>query len=398
MKTVSWLVPKLSLGSGGQRTILMHAFYLQQKGYIINIYLDKLDNTNKLNASDLIYKIFGYKFLFVDFGWEKITNCDISISTYWTSAKFLYSLDIITKKCYFVQDYEPLFYSGGEKYIQALRTYDYGFNIICIGRWLQTKLLKAHNTKSFFTKFCANLQIYSDKNFTNIKKKKAIAVLYQPEKLRRCSSLILNTLNLLYLWDPNLEIHIFGSNQKPHLNFKYIFHGLVSKEECANIYNSCKLGICLSATNPSRIPFEMMACGLPVVDLYSDNNLYDYSSEFSLLANPEVIDIAASVYNLINNNLALKQMSLKAKDIMKNRDEKNESIQFEKALIDIHYNKSPPNVDLTTSYNSEAFLYDKTIDPLIPEKYIELSFEVGLLSKIHPILAKMIRKVFSIFI
>jgi O-antigen biosynthesis protein len=38
-------------------------------------------------------------------------------------------------------------------------------------------------------------------------------------------------------------------------------------DKLAHAYASAAVGLCLSMTNPSLVPTEMMACGLPVVDL-----------------------------------------------------------------------------------------------------------------------------------
>lgn len=58
---------------------------------------------------------------------------------------------------------------------------------------------------------------------------------------------------------------------------------IIPIKECNELYNKCKVGICMSASNPSRIPFEMMSAGLPVVELYKENNIYDLPDEGVLL-------------------------------------------------------------------------------------------------------------------
>ena len=34
-----------------------------------------------------------------------------------------------------------------------------------------------------------------------------------------------------------------------------------------------------STTNPSLVPYEMMACGLPVIDLKTDISIYSYGDK-----------------------------------------------------------------------------------------------------------------------
>jgi glycosyltransferase involved in cell wall biosynthesis len=46
--------------------------------------------------------------------------------------------------------------------------------------------------------------------------------------------------------------------------------GLLAPEELARLYGEATVGVVLSMTNPSLVPTEMLACGLPVVDVASD--------------------------------------------------------------------------------------------------------------------------------
>ena len=63
----------------------------------------------------------------------------------------------------------------------------------------------------------------------------------------------------------------------------------------------------MSASNPSRIPFEMMAAGLPVVELYKENNIYDMPDEGVLLARPTPEAIASAIIHLVDSEERKKQ-------------------------------------------------------------------------------------------
>ena len=65
----------------------------------------------------------------------------------------------------------------------------------------------------------------------------------------------------------------------------------------------------MSASNPSRIPFAMMSAGLPVVELYLDNNLYDFPENGCLLADPSPEGVATALLKILNDKKLQESMS-----------------------------------------------------------------------------------------
>ncbi len=79
----------------------------------------------------------------------------------------------------------------------------------------------------------------------------------------------LRVLKLFSQKRPDITIYLYGSNKvKFPISFKHVNLGVITLEMCNKLYQECQIGFCISASNPSRIPFEMMASGLPVVDIY----------------------------------------------------------------------------------------------------------------------------------
>ena len=60
---------------------------------------------------------------------------------------------------------------------------------------------------------------------------------------------------------------VFGQAEDLELPFEYELLGITTPEVLAWRYSEATVGLCLSTTNYSLIPQEMMACGLPCVDL-----------------------------------------------------------------------------------------------------------------------------------
>jgi glycosyltransferase involved in cell wall biosynthesis len=68
-------------------------------------------------------------------------------------------------------------------------------------------------------------------------------------------------------WRPDLRIVVFGDPTPPEASFPYEHLGIVSPGELSWLYSEATVGVALSMTNSSLVPTDMMACGLPVVDV-----------------------------------------------------------------------------------------------------------------------------------
>lgn len=301
-KRVVFYFPQPSPGSGGHRTLLDAAVALSHCGCQVEVFCP-------CSASDLggrtlqaaVEEWFGsYPLKFVQ---EKAPSMDADLyfATFWDSPAYLRSIGIAKEKiAYFVQDFEPWFYPMSEPYLQALRSYSLVSSCITIGTWLTHKLTTELKISSSAFPFGADTTIYG--LLPEVKRKQAVCFVHQPEKPRRCTSFGLRALNVLKKLKPEVEIIIFGSTNPAYdLTVEHLNLGVLSPWECAVLYNTCEVGLCLSASNPSRVPFEMMACGLPVVDLDVENNRFDYPDFGVLLAEFDEEAVAGAILSLLND-------------------------------------------------------------------------------------------------
>jgi glycosyltransferase involved in cell wall biosynthesis len=60
---------------------------------------------------------------------------------------------------------------------------------------------------------------------------------------------------------------LFGSSKPVGAPFDYEDAGVASHEQLAWLFSEATAGLCLSMTNYSLVPREMLACGLPCVEL-----------------------------------------------------------------------------------------------------------------------------------
>ena len=74
-------------------------------------------------------------------------------------------------------------------------------------------------------------------------------------------------LRELYERRPNTRFVLFGDRNPVETAFPYEHLGVRSPLELSWLYSQATVGLCLSMTNFSLMPKEMLACGLPCVEL-----------------------------------------------------------------------------------------------------------------------------------
>jgi glycosyltransferase involved in cell wall biosynthesis len=78
--------------------------------------------------------------------------------------------------------------------------------------------------------------------------------------------------------------------------------GVLEAGDLARAYSVATVGLVLSLTNPSLIPQEMLACGLPCVDVASESMLATYGADGpATLAAPEPIALCEAIEALLDD-------------------------------------------------------------------------------------------------
>ncbi len=304
--TIAWVVPAFSTGSGGHRTIFTNVNYLIEHGYRCDVYV----NGNQGEYPNDIFKRIeeGYGEFKADVfaGYTLAKKYNIAIATGWDTAEPVANSDA-KNKLYFIQDFEPYFFPRNGENIAAERSYSLGLRGITIGKWLTQKISNNYPTETNYFHFCADLSNYHKNE--DAEKEDAICYIFQPGKPRRCDQIALRALQIVQKLRPETKIYFYGSAKRKVQGLKVEHLGEITVEDCNNLYNKCSVGLCMSASNPSRIPFEMMSAGLPVVELYLDNNLYDFPEGGCLLAEPTPEGVATALLKVLNSKSLQKSMS-----------------------------------------------------------------------------------------
>ena len=384
-KRIAWVIPFPGKGSGGHRTIIQNVNALIRHGYECDIYSEAPAEMQDGTVAKLIDEYYETCAANVYAGFNHREKYDLLFATGWQSLNYVQAMEA-EQKAYFIQDYEPWFFPMGDEYLNIENSYRLGYKPITIGKWLSAKMVNEFGSKSQYFDFCADLNTY--KKLDDVQKENAICYVLQPEKPRRGTTIALQALKVLNEKRPDVKIYLYGSSVKVDIPFEAEELGIISVEECNQLYNKCKIGLCLSASNPSRIPFEMMAAGLPVVELYRENNLYDLPEGGVRLAETSPAGIAYTLMELLDDEDALKKMSEFGPAYMKDYPLDKGFKQFTEAVDRLINHEDIPSINVDKSYTldavhvSDAFLKEcnKILQPELP--VVSLSFKTRVKNKL----------------
>jgi len=316
-KTTAVLMPELTIGSGGLRTAVRNISGLchTQK---VHFYIQDLGSGSQVETQRLILQeLAGSEFDFeLSIGW-KSAQADNLIVTSGESAYFSQCCDASTKS-YFVQDRESQFNPASSRFVEIEHSYRLGYRTITIGKYLSWSLANEFGIASESIPFGVDTSKYK---FSPRPRRQVvrIAVLVQPEKPRRLTELIASALSKVMSLNRNVEIFAFGSHFAPKFSFPHVWLGMLTDEQLSLLYQSCSLGVALSATNPSRVPFEMRACGIPVIDLFGPNTIFDYDDSSVFLVYPSSASLASGILQLLEDDEKMSPSPAKVIDLSEER-------------------------------------------------------------------------------
>jgi WsaF, C-terminal domain/WsaF, N-terminal domain len=361
---IAWLVPYPTKGSGGHRTIFSHIRNLVERGHECHVYIGQENQSNMEEDAlrEVVEDWFGACPAQIHSGYHVAEYMDLAVATAWWTAEIVAKEVRAKQKIYFVQDFEPWFNPMGDCYIQAENSYRHGLIPITIGRWLSHLLHDHYGSKASFFEFTADSTVYFP--LDSVVQEQAVCFVYQPEKPRRCPLIGKETLSIVKHHCPDVTIYTYGSGAVPDFYFEHSHLGILSLEECNLLYNRCAVGLCLGSSNPSRVPFEMMAAGLPVVDFHGDNTIYDMPEHGVLLAERNPSSLAGAVIKILQSPQLQKEMGQYGLGFMQKRHADLELEQFAGKIETILEGGSNIEGTIIPLYQDDPYSADFPIPPV----------------------------------
>ncbi|EEB79332.1 glycosyl transferase, group 1 family [marine gamma proteobacterium HTCC2148] len=320
-KYLNWVVPSpIPAESGGHNTILNLCFATSKLGIRNRLFLTGENSYRVIEDSvKVIRDKFPYQVFEEVLPIDKIDALDPLSPLILThnSTHFCHPLiEKHLKKIYLVQDFEPMFSPYSYEYVRAISTYRNDMDYVTIGKWLPS-MLKDHcglkeDTRIFSTNFWIDRQYYKPSCKFEERKKCTIAFLARPSMPRRFYDLAIAALCIVKKEMPDLKIISFGepSSNLEHSLFEYENVGVLSKADLAELYAESTIGLCFSTTNPSLITYEMLACGLPVIDLDLNDAAERHGGYPAILAPADPESLATIVKSTLQSDSVRRSASL----------------------------------------------------------------------------------------
>jgi O-antigen biosynthesis protein len=266
---IAVVIPPFARGSGGHASIFQLIRGLERMGHSCSIWLlDPLGRHSTERPAVLRRRIVE-EFVPLEApvfkGFEDWYGADVVVATGWETALPSVLLEGCHARAYLVHDHEPEFYAMSAEAVWAEQTYTLDLYPISASTWLRDLIRERYGRDGSWFRFGVDHGVYRPRRVE--RRRDTIMFYARYYTPRRAVPLGLLALHELWRRRPDVRIVLFGSEKPPATSFPYEFLGVVSPEVLAWRYSEATVGICLSLTNYSLIPQEMMACGLPCVDL-----------------------------------------------------------------------------------------------------------------------------------
>ncbi len=128
-------------------------------------------------------------------------------------------------------------------------------------------------------------------------------------------------LQLLLEQRPHLRVVLYGTHRAIRAPFAFEQLGVEAPDRLRRLYNEATVGLSLSLTNSSLIPGEMLACGLPVVELSGRacESIFGADGSVITLARDDPADIARKLSDLLDDPERRERLSAAGEDFVRDR-------------------------------------------------------------------------------
>ena len=301
---VAVVIPPFGRGSGGHTSIARLVLGLERNGHTCSIWVYDPEDRHAREPGSVLRRRIVDEFAPVEApvfkGFGDWYGADIAVATGWETAYPTVLLPDCRARAYLVHDHEPEFFATSAQSLWAEQTYSLDLYPISASTWLRDLLRSRYGREGHWFRFGVDHSLYHPRS---VRRQPRTVLFYaRTATPRRAVPLGLLALDELWRRRPDMRIVMFGTDDEIRASFPYEPVGLVSPAELAHRYCEATVGLCLSLTNYSLIPQEMMACGLPCVDLAGASPEAVFGQDGPIeLAQPDPLAIADAVEALLED-------------------------------------------------------------------------------------------------
>jgi glycosyltransferase involved in cell wall biosynthesis len=265
---IAAVIPPFNRGSGGHMSLFQMLVRLEGMGHDVSIWIDdELETMKEFRPARIRRQIRDW---FVPLkapvfkGFEEWFGADVALATGWQTAHSVAMLPGCRSRAYLVQDHEPEFYATSAERTWAAATYTLGMHHLCGSPYLEEMVHGYGGTTSRFS-FGIDLDTYHPRP---VPRDTDTVIIYGRDVTpRRAVPMAVMAVAELVERRPQTRVISFGNAHPVRAPFDHEHLGILSLNQLAWAFSQATIGLVLSMTNYSVIPQEMLACGLPVVEL-----------------------------------------------------------------------------------------------------------------------------------
>ena len=286
--TIAVVVPSFRRGSGGHRAIADLVRGLERRGHACSLWIS--DEEGRHGAQDPAQVAAAFADCFgaiggpVRVGFDRWSAVDVVVATGWQTVPRVLLLEHAKGRAYLVLDHEPEFYATSAEREWAAWTYRQGLHVIAASAWLAGLVRDRYGAAADAFEFGIDHDVYRPLDLP--RRDDRVLFYARAVTARRAVPLGLLALAELHRRRSEVAIGLFGESRPLAPGFPAENLGVLAPRALARAYGEATVGVVLSMTNPSLIGPEMLACGLPVVELDAEAMRASFGTSGPLLLAP----------------------------------------------------------------------------------------------------------------
>ena len=266
---VAFAIPPFNIGSGGHNIIFQLVLRLERMGHSCSVWLhDPLHERDYDGAAALREEVrehFAPIKAPLFKGFDHFYGADVVVATGWQTVPPVLRLEGCRARAYLINDHEPEFYGASVEAEWAEATYRQGLYGIAGSPWLRDLYIERYGGSAGLFQYGVDHAVYRPRPIT--RRRDTVVFYARHGTPRRGVALGMLALDRLHRQRPDVRIVLFGDPDPLRAAFPHEHAGVASHEQLSWLFSEATVGMSLSMTNYSLMPQEMLACGLPTVDL-----------------------------------------------------------------------------------------------------------------------------------
>jgi glycosyltransferase involved in cell wall biosynthesis len=300
---VAFVVPFFVRASGGHMTIANLVRGLERLGHRCSLWIDdpgRRCSGGPAQAESDLREWFGPFDAPVHHGFDDWDGADVVLATGWQTVARVRILGNAAARAYLIQDHEPEFFETSARRLWAQDSYRHGLYPITAGSWLAEVMREEYGLAAAHFELGVDTELYRPQR---VQRRDNVVLFYaRTSTPRRAVPLALVALGEVKRRYPDVELWLYGQAWPIAVDFEFRNLGTVGAPELAPLYSTATVGLVLSMTNYSLVPQEMLACGLPCVELDSPSVVAAFGRDGPVeLAAPEPLAIARALERLLDD-------------------------------------------------------------------------------------------------